>query len=59
MIHFVLMDSGKKMPVEATAPIWVAVKSGAAMPGADIYKITTGLIPHWINCPYAKGFRKK
>lgn len=57
-IDFVLMESGKRMPVEIAQPVKVVVKTGAAMPGSDVYKLTSGLIPHWINCAYSKKFKK-
>jgi hypothetical protein len=59
MIDFVKMASGKKMPVEILNPLRVAVVvQESIIPGDEIYKITSGLIPHWIKCPYARKFRK-
>jgi hypothetical protein len=60
MIDFVIMDSGKKMPVEIEKPLRVVViAQESVIPGDEVYKITSGLIPHWINCPYSKQFKKK
>ena len=58
MIDFVTMESEKKMPVEIQKPVLVLVK---AFPEAinSKYKIVAGLLPHWINCPYSKQFKKE
>ena len=59
MIDFVIMDTGKRMPVEIDKPLRVVVIAQESfIPGEETYKITSGLIPHWLNCPYAKEFRK-
>jgi hypothetical protein len=59
MIDFIIMESGKKMPVEIENPIRVAVKAHQSIIGGDeTYKLVSGFIPHWINCPYAKDFKK-
>jgi hypothetical protein len=62
MIDFITMESGKKMPVEIEKPINVAVKVAPATPPfgdfPEHYRITTGLVPHWSNCPHAKQFKK-
>jgi hypothetical protein len=53
------MESGKKMPVEIEKPIIVAIKAEPFLPGADVYKLVAGVIPHWKNCPYSKQFKKE
>jgi hypothetical protein len=58
MIDFVTMESGSKMPVEIEKPVRVLIKANNMPADYAIYKLTTGLIPHWINCPYSKQFKK-
>jgi hypothetical protein len=58
-IDFITMESGKKMPVEIEKPIIVAIKAEPFLPGADVYKLVAGVIPHWKNCPYSKQFKKE
>ena len=57
MIDFVTMESGSKMPVEIEKPVRVIVKIND-LADHTVYKLTSGLIPHWINCPYSKQFKK-
>ena len=59
MIDFVYMQSGRKMPVEIEKPIRIVVKAqDSIIPGDETYRLVSGFIPHWLNCPHAKEFKK-
>jgi hypothetical protein len=57
MIDFVKTFSGKKMPIEINNPVRVMVKTPDVIP--ETYYLTNAFVPHWINCPYSKEFKKK
>ena len=60
-IRYILMPSGKQMPVNAYPTIAFIVNEPSednTVSNADIVKTRTVWVPHWISCTDSDKFRK-